>query len=122
MVKLKKGIKKVWFNMDNKKKLVKLKIEHNVLVIKLRNLLYWRKKINSELVKESEKHYTEVDLEKLELLIVKTSRKLMRILKVEKYLDSCNEDLSKENDAKEWCDESKKFDCDVNLEDWSFGE
>lgn len=88
-VKLKKGIKKVWFNMDNKKKLVKLKTEHNVLVIKLRNLLYRRKKINSELVKESEKHYTEVDLEKLELLIVKTSRKLMRILKVEKYLDSC---------------------------------
>lgn len=120
MVKLKNGIKKVWFNMDNKKKLVKLKIEHNVLVIKLRNLLYRRKKINSELVKESEKHYTEVDLEKLELLIVKTSRKLMRILKVEKYLDSCNEDLSKENDAKEWCDESKKFSCDVNLEDWSF--
>lgn len=34
---------------------------------------------------------------------------------------SCNEDLSKENDAKEWCDESKKFCCDVNLEDWSFG-
>ena len=53
--------------MDNKKKLVKLKIEHDVLVIKLRNLLYRRKKINSELAKESEKHYTEVDLEKLEL-------------------------------------------------------
>ena len=91
--------------MDNKKKLIKQEMEYNVLMIKFRELLYRRKKINSGLAKESEKHYTEVDLEKLELLIMKTSRKLMRILKVKKYLDSCNEDLSKENDAKEWCDE-----------------
>ena len=106
--------------MDNKKKLDKLKIKYSELVIKLRNLLCMRKKINSELAKES-KHYTEADLEKVESLIKKTSRKLIGILKVEKYLDSCNEDLSKEDDAKEWCDESKKFSCDVNLEDWSFG-
>lgn len=33
----------------------------------------------------------------------------------------CDEDLSKENDAKEWYDESKKFRCDINLEDWEFG-
>lgn len=37
------------------------------------------------------------------------------------FKNNCDEDLSKENDAKEWCDESKKFSCGVNLEDWSFG-
>lgn len=67
--------------MNNKKKLDKLKIKYSELVIKLRNLLCMRKKINSELAKES-KHYTEADLEKLESLIKKTSRKLIGILKV----------------------------------------
>ena len=75
--------------MDNKKKLIKQEIEYNVLMIKFRELLYRRKKINSGLAKESEKHYTEADLEKIESLIKRTSRKLMGMLKVKKYLDSC---------------------------------
>lgn len=40
---------------------------------------------------------------------------------LDKFKKGCDEDLSKENDVKDWCDESKKFSCDVNLEDWSFG-
>lgn len=41
--------------------------------------------------------------------------------RLDELKNGCGEDLSKENDAKEWCDESKKFRCDVNLEDWEFG-
>lgn len=40
---------------------------------------------------------------------------------LDEFKNRCDEDLSKEDDAKEWCDESKKFRCDVNLEDWTFG-
>lgn len=39
---------------------------------------------------------------------------------LDEFKNGCDEDLSKENDTKEWCDESKKISYYVNLEDWLF--